>query len=78
MNLQKTLETLLEFDPNSKIIESAVLCEFSSDDLTPTIHLTLWRGHALSDIPDTGLNIATEGFCDIGRVYSLKPKNQKS
>jgi hypothetical protein len=72
MKLQSILESLLAFDANSQIIENACVCEFSAEDSTPTIHLTLWRGHNLSDIPDTGLDIVAEGFSDIGRVYSLQ------
>lgn len=75
MNLQSILESLLSFDPESKIIENACLCEFSAEDDTPTIHLTLWRGYDLSDIPDVDLEIVAEGFSDIGRVYSLQTKN---
>jgi hypothetical protein len=75
MNLKSILEFLLAFDPNSQIIENACLCEFSAEDNTPTIHLTLWRGHNLSDIPDTGLEVACEGFNDIGRTYGLQSKN---
>jgi len=75
MNMQSILESLLAFDPNSQIIENAVLCEFSAEDSTPTIHITLWRGHDLSDIPDTKLEVVCEGFSDIGRVYSLQSKN---
>jgi len=71
--LESTLESLLEFDTNSEIIENACICEFSAEDNTPTLHLTLWRGHNLSDIPDTGLNVVAEGFSDIGPVYSLQP-----
>jgi hypothetical protein len=75
MNLQSILEFLLAFDPNSQIIENAALCEFSAEDNTPTIHLTLWRGHNLSDIPDTGLDVVAEGFSDFGPVYSLQTNN---
>ena len=71
--LQSILESLLSFDPNSEIIESAVLCEFSAEDSTPTLHLTLWRGHDLYELPlPSNLNEASEGFSDIGRVYSLQ------
>ena len=70
--LQSALESLLSFDPNSEIIEDAAICEFSAEDNTPTMHLTLWRGFDLSDIPDTGLDIVAEGFSDIGRTYSLQ------
>jgi len=75
MKLQSILESLLTFDPNSQIIQNAVLCEFSAEDSTPTIHLTLWRKYHISDLPDTGLEIAAEGFNDIGRTYCLQSKN---
>ena len=71
MNLQSILEFLLA---ESKI-ENACICEFSSEDITPTIHVTLWRGYDLSDILDTGLEVVCEGFNDIGRTYSLQAKN---
>jgi hypothetical protein len=71
--LQTTLESLLAFDPTSQIIESAALCEFSAEDNTPAIHLTLWRGHSLNNLPDTGLRVVAEGGCDIGPTYSLQP-----
>jgi len=74
MNLQSILESLLSFDPESKIIENAYICEFSSEDNTPTIHLTLWRGNDLYDLPDTGLEVVCEGFSNIGRTYSLQAK----
>ena len=70
--LQNKLETLLAFDPDSKIIAEAALCEFSSEDNTPTIHLSLWRGFDLCDIPCESLEVITEGFDDIGRTYSLQ------
>jgi len=75
MNLQSILESLLEFDPNSKIIENAWIWEFSAEDSTPTIHLTLWRKYHFSDLPDTGLEVVCEGFNDIGRTYSHQSKN---
>lgn len=70
--LQTTLESLLAFDPTSKIIQNACLCEFSAEYNTPTIHITLWRGYDLGDLPDTGLDVVSDGFSDIGRVYSLQ------
>ena len=70
--LQNELENLLSFDPDSKIIAEAGLCEFSSEDNTPTIHISLWKGFNLSDIPCESLEIITEGFDDIGRTYSLQ------
>ena len=73
--LQSILESLILSDPDGQIVENACICEFSNEDNTPTLHLTLWRGFDLSDIPDTGLEVVSEGFNDIGRVYSLQPKN---
>jgi hypothetical protein len=71
--LQFTLESLLSFDPESQIIENACICEFSAEDPTPTLHLTLWRGHDLHELPiPHNLETASEGFSDIGRVYSLQ------
>lgn len=71
--LQQILESLLSFDPNSQILESAVLCEFSAEDSTPTLHLTLWRGFDLHELPlPNNLETVSEGFSDIGRVYSLQ------
>jgi hypothetical protein len=71
--LQSTLESLLSFDPNSEIIENAVLCEFSAEDSTPTLHLTLWRGRDLHELPiPHNLETVSGGFSDIGRVYSLQ------
>ena len=71
--LQSILESLLSFDPNSDIIESACLCGFSSEDDTPTLHLTLWRGRDLYELPlPSNLEEVSEGFSDIGRVYSIQ------
>ena len=70
MNLQSILKSLILSDP----VESACIGEFSAEDNTPTIHLTLWRGFDLSDITDTGLEVVCEGFSNIGRTYSLQAK----
>jgi hypothetical protein len=71
--LQSILESLLSFDPNSDILESAVLCEFSAEDPTLALHLTLWRGRDLHELPiPHNLETVSEGFSDVGRVYSLQ------
>jgi hypothetical protein len=72
--LQSTLESLLSFDPDSQIIENACICEFSSEDSTPTLHLYLWRGYDLNDLPDCSftLNEVASGHWDGGRCYSLQ------
>jgi hypothetical protein len=52
----------------------AVVCEFSAEDDTPSLHLDLWRGVDLCDLPKfkIELTIAAEGHWDGGRSYSLK------
>jgi len=72
--LQSTIESILSFDPKSQIIENACICEFSAEDSTPTLHLYLWRGYDLSDLPDClfTLNEVAEGHWDGGRCYSLQ------
>jgi hypothetical protein len=73
--LQEKLEDIVCFDPESKIVAEAVLCEFSSEDNTPTIHISLWKGFDLSDIPCESLDVVAEGFDHIGRTYSLQLAN---
>lgn len=49
------------------------VCEFSSDDATPALHIDLWRGFDLVDLPQAvaELAVAVEGNWDGGRSYSL-------
>lgn len=49
-------------------------CEYSADDDTPTLHVDLWRGHDLSDLPQAvaSLVVACEGNWDGGRSYSFQ------
>lgn len=55
------------------IAPHCAVCEFSSEDSTPTLHLDLWRGHDLGDLPQVnGLTVAAEGHWDGGRAYSLQ------
>lgn len=50
------------------------VCEYSSEDNTPTLHVDLWRGYDLSDLPEAvaSLEVACEGHWDGGRSYSLQ------
>jgi hypothetical protein len=50
------------------------VCEFSAEDDTPTLHIDLWRGVDLHDLLQevNALDIASEGFWDGGRCYSLQ------
>jgi hypothetical protein len=47
---------------------------YSAKDATPSLHIDLWRGHDLHDLPEAvaALAIVTEGYWDGGRSYSLQ------
>lgn len=55
-------------------VAKAVACEFSAEDNTPTLHLNLWRGVDLFNMPPaySSLKVAAEGNWDGGRAYSLQ------
>ena len=59
--------------PDNLIARWAV-CEYSADDNTPTLHIDLWRGHDLSELPRavSELDVASDGFWDGGRCYSMQ------
>ena len=48
--------------------------DFSMEDGTPTLHIHLWREFDLHDLSQevNALEIASEGFWDGGRSYSLQ------
>ncbi len=54
--------------------EHVVVCEFSSEDNTPTLHVFMWRGLDISDLPSqiASLAVASEGHWGGGRTYSLQ------
>lgn len=56
------------------LIAFLAVCEFSAEDDTPTLHIELWRGYDLCDLPQSvaDLEVASEGFWDGGRRYSLQ------
>lgn len=56
------------------LIAHVVVCEYSAEDDTPTLHIDLWRGHDLFELPQAvaDLDVASEGFWDGGRCYSLQ------
>ena len=58
----------------SSIAAHVAVCEYSAEDSTPTLHIDLWRGYDLSDLPQAvaDLVVATEGHWDGGRSYSLQ------
>lgn len=57
-----------------EIAPNVVVCEFSSEDDTQTLHVDLWRGFDLSDLPCkiASLKVAAEGYWDGGKCYSLQ------
>ena len=47
--------------------------KFSDQDDTPTLHIDLWRGYDLCDLPElVGLEVVLEGHWECGRSYSLQ------
>jgi len=69
-------ETLIELSCTiSKDIAAHVaVCEFSSEDATDTLHIDLWRGYDLFNLPEciSSLELVSEGFWDGGRSFSLQ------
>lgn len=59
---------------STKIAPNTVVCEFSNEDNTPTLHIDLWRGFGLSDLPAkvAELKVVAEGHWDGGRSYSFQ------
>ena len=58
----------------AELAAHVAVCEYSAEDNTPTLHVDLWRGHDISDLPQAvaDLAVATEGHWDGGRSYSLQ------
>ena len=73
MNATETLRNLSTLISNEMAAHVAV-CEFSSEDNTPTLHIDLWRGLDLCDLPEqvASLELASEGNWDGGLSYSLQ------
>lgn len=71
-----TTETLtaLAISISSEIVSHVVVCEFNSEDSTPTLHVNLWRGYSINDLPANvaELEIVAEGGWDGGLSYSLQ------
>lgn len=55
-------------------VASATAGAFSAEDDTPTLHLQLWRGVDLCDMPAaySALQIIAEGHWEGGRTYGLQ------
>ena len=59
---------------SAELAAHVAVCEFSSEDSTPTLHIDLWRGNDLCDLPSSvaSLMVVAEGGWDGGRRYSLQ------
>jgi hypothetical protein len=73
MTILNTLREISALIPDHMAAHVAV-CEFSSEDNTPTLHIDLWRGYDLHELPESvaSLTVAIEGNWDGGRSYSLQ------
>lgn len=73
MNAKETLRNLSTLISNDMAAHVAV-CEYSAEDNTPTLHIDLWRGLDLCDLPEqvAALTVVCEGHWDGGRSYSLQ------
>jgi hypothetical protein len=75
-NITTETEILLELSAliSNEMAAHVAVCEFSSEDSTPTMHIDLWRGLDISDLPEKVAALATvsEGGWDGGRSYSLQ------
>ena len=73
MTATEQLHELASMIPHELAAHVAV-CEFSAEDDTPSLHIDLWRGYDLCDLPEAvaSLAIATEGYWDGGCSYSLQ------
>ena len=71
-----TTDTLRELSTliSDELAAHVAVCEFSAEDNTPTLHIDLWRGNDLSDLPASvgALTVVCEGGWDGGRSYSLQ------
>ena len=73
MTATEKLHDLASLVPCSLAAHVAV-CEYSAEDSTPSLHIDLWRGHDLHELPEAvaSLTVVSEGHWDGGRSYSLQ------
>jgi len=73
MNTIETLHEISTLIPQAMAPHCAV-CAYSAEYDTPTLHIDLWRGLDLCDLPEqvAALTVACEGYWDGGRSYSLQ------
>lgn len=65
---------LISAELTEQLVAHAAVFEFNCDDNTPTLHIDLWAGLDISDLPErvAGLKVVAEGNWDGGRSYSLQ------
>lgn len=70
----ETTLRLISAELTEQLVAHAVVCEFNCDDNTPTLHIDLWNGVDITDLPErvASLNVVAEGSWDGGRSYSLQ------
>jgi hypothetical protein len=67
------LQAAAELIANHAAVENFLVSEVDAEDATPALHVYLWRGHDLCDLPEAvaSLDEVADGHWDGGRVYSL-------
>jgi hypothetical protein len=76
MNNEQKTDILCALKNWSRIdhVAFASVSGFSAEDETPTLHMNLWRGIDLCDMPPaySAQKIVAEGHWDGGRTFSLQ------
>jgi hypothetical protein len=72
----ETLKQIAALIP-ADVAQSVHVGPYSAEDDTPTLHVELWRKLDLSDMPyeAASLEVASEGFGQYGRCFSLQITN---
>jgi hypothetical protein len=72
----ETLKQIAALIP-ADVAQSVHVGSFSAEDGTPTLHVELWRKLDLRDLPyeAASLEVASEGFGQCGRCFSLQITN---
>ena len=58
------------------MVDHLIVCDFSEEDPTPSLHVDMHKGYDINDLPDfvNQLAVACEGHWAGGRSYSLQLK----
>jgi hypothetical protein len=78
MNNNEVTKSLKQIAANisTEVAQSVHVGPYSAEDDTPTMHVELWRKLGISDLPyeAASLDVASEGYGEYGRCYSLQIK----